>query len=232
MAAAALALGLVVLVAWSVLGRIPTRVSGDGILLSSGGRLVDAVSAVSGKLASLDVGIGDAVRRDQVIARVVQTETEQRLRQARDVLREREREHAELTSAISREIDAKLANYAAQEAGLGSVIAAAEKRTAYLTDEVAKLEPAAANGTVTRRYLEDRRVELNNARERITDARNDRASVSAIACCRNSRSMIPGGWLSSLRPSWSADRKFSAPLTGVSSNSRCPVARCLPLVRR
>jgi HlyD family secretion protein len=179
MAAAALALGLVVLVAWSVLGRIPTRVSGDGILLSSGGRLVDVVSAVSGKLASLDVGIGDAVRRDQVIARVVQTETEQRLQQARDVLREREREHAELTSAISREIDAKLANYAAQEAGLASVMAAAEKRAAYLTDEVAKLEPAAVSGIVTRKYLEDRRVELNNARERITDARNDGLKLNA-----------------------------------------------------
>jgi HlyD family secretion protein len=71
MAAAALALGFAVLFAWSVLGRIPTRVSGEGILLSSGGRLIDAVSAVSGKLASLDVGIGDEVRRDQVIARVV-----------------------------------------------------------------------------------------------------------------------------------------------------------------
>jgi HlyD family secretion protein len=162
-----------------VLGRIPTRVSGDGILLSSGGRLVDVVSAVSGKLASLDVGIGDAVRRDQVIARVAQTETEQRLQQARDVLREREREHAELTSAISREIDAKLANYAAQEAGLASVIAAAEKRAAYLTDEVAKLEPAAVSGIVTRKYLEDRRVELNNARERITDARNDGLKLNA-----------------------------------------------------
>lgn len=179
MAAATLALGLAVLLAWSVLGRIPTRVSGDGILLSSGGRLVDAVSAVSGKLASLDVGIGDGVRRDQVIARVVQTETEQRLQQARDVLREREREHVELTGAISREIDAKLANYAAQEAGLANVIAAAERRTAYLTDEVAKLEPAAASGTVTRRYLEDRRVELNNARERITDAKGDILKLNA-----------------------------------------------------
>ncbi|WP_354228039.1 NHLP bacteriocin system secretion protein [Bradyrhizobium sp. F1.4.3] len=179
MAAAALALGLVVLVAWSVLGRIPTRVSGDGILLSSGGRLVDAVSAVSGKLASLDVGIGDAVRHDQVIAHIVQTETEQRLQQARDVLREREREHAELAGAISREIDAKLANYAAQEAGLGNVISVAEQRTAYLTDEVAKLEPAAAGGFVTRKYLEDRRVELNNARERITDARNDILKLNA-----------------------------------------------------
>ncbi|MET4117826.1 hypothetical protein ABIB90_006552 [Bradyrhizobium sp. JR4.1] len=78
----------------------------DGILLSSGGRLVNAVPAVSGKLPSLDVGIGDEVRRDQVIARIVQTETEQRLQQARDVLRERE--HVELTGAISREIDAML----------------------------------------------------------------------------------------------------------------------------
>jgi HlyD family secretion protein len=179
MAAAALALGLAVLFAWSVLGRIPTRVSGDGILLSSGGRLVDAVSAVSGRLASLDVGIGDEVRRDQVIARVVQTETEQRLQQARDVLREREREHAELTGAISRETDAKFVNYAAQEVGLANVIAAAEQRTAYLTEEVAKLEPAAASGTVTRRYLEDRRVELNNARERITDAKNDILKLNA-----------------------------------------------------
>jgi HlyD family secretion protein len=179
MAAATLALGFAVLIAWSVLGRIPTRVSGEGILLSSGGRLVDAVSTVSGKLASLDVNVGDEVRRDQVIAHIVQTETEQRLRQARDVLREREREHAELTNAISREIDAKLANYAAQDAGLASVIAAAEKRTAYLTDEVAKLEPAAASGIVTRKYLEDRRVELNNARERITDARNDSLKLNA-----------------------------------------------------
>lgn len=178
-AATALALGFVVLFAWSVLGRIPTRLSGDGILLSSGGHLVDAVSAVSGKLASLDVGIGDTVRRDQVVAQVVQTETEQRLEQARDVLREREREHAELAGAISREIDSKLANYSAQEAGLADVIAAAEQRTVYLKDEVAKLEPAAASGTVTRRYLEDRRVELNTARERITDAKNDILKLKA-----------------------------------------------------
>jgi len=179
LAAAALALGLAVLFTWSVLGRIPTRVSGEGILLSSGGRLVGAVSTVSGKLASLEVGIGDVVRRDQVLAIVAQNETEQRLQQARDVLREREREHAELAGAISREIDAKLANYAAQETGLANVIATAEHRSTYLKDEVAKLEPAAAGGYVTRKYLEDRRVELNNARERITDAKNDILKLNA-----------------------------------------------------
>jgi len=178
-AASALAAGIVVLLAWSVLGSIPTRVSGEGILLSSGDRLVDAVSAVRGRLASIDVRIGDEVRRDQEIARVVQPDVELRLQQARDVLKEREREHSELISAISSEIGAKLANFAAQEAGLREVTAVAERRAAYLVDEVAKLEPAAAGGYVTRKYLEDRRVELNAARERVTDSNNEILKLNA-----------------------------------------------------
>jgi HlyD family secretion protein len=179
MAATALLLGLLVLIAWSILGRIPTRVIGDGILLSSGGRVVDAVSGVAGRLASLDVAVGDEVRLDQVVARVGQTEIEQRLRQANEVLREHQREHAELTATITREIDTKLANFAAQEAGLNETIAVAEQRESYLTGEVAKLEPAVSNGFVTRKTVEDRRVELNSARLRIVDAQNDILKLKA-----------------------------------------------------
>lgn len=178
-AATALALGLAVLVAWGLLGKIPTRVAGEGILLASGGHVVDAVSGVAGRLASLDVAVGDEVRPDQVIARVGQTEIEQRLRQAGEVLREREREHAELIATITREIDTKLANFAAQEAGLKETIAAAEQRASYLTQEIAKLEPAVASGFVTRKYVEDRRVELNSARLRIVDAQNDILKLTA-----------------------------------------------------
>jgi HlyD family secretion protein len=178
-AATALLLGLVVLIAWSILGRIPTRLIGDGILLSSGGRVVDAVSGVAGRLASIDVAVGDEVRLDQIVARVGQTETEQRLRQANEVLRERQREYAELTATMTREIDTKLANFAAQEAGLNEAITVAVQREAYLTGEVAKLEPAVSNGFVTRKYVEDRRVELNSAKQRVVDAQNDILKLKA-----------------------------------------------------
>ncbi len=178
-AVAAMALGLAVLMAWGVLGKIPTRVEGEGILLSSGGRLVDAVSGVAGRLASIDVAVGDEVKPDQVIAHVGQTETEQRLAQAKEVLREREREHEELSATITREIETKLANYAAQESGLNDAIAAADQRATYLTAEIAKLEPAASNGFVTRKYVEDRRVELNAARLRMVDAQNDILKLKA-----------------------------------------------------
>jgi HlyD family secretion protein len=88
-------------------------------------------------------------------------------------LREREREHADLTATIDREIETKLANYAAQEAGLNEAIVAADQRATYLTADIAKLEPAVANGFVTRKTVEDRRVDLNAAKLRIVDARND-----------------------------------------------------------
>ncbi|MGP8121573.1 MAG: NHLP bacteriocin system secretion protein [Xanthobacteraceae bacterium] len=178
-AVAAMALGLAVLMAWGVLGKIPTRVEGEGILLSSGGRLIDAVSGVAGRLASIDVAVGDEVKPDQVIAHVGQTETEQRLAQAKEVLREREREHEELSATITREIETKLANYAAQESGLNDAIAAADQRATYLTAEIAKLEPAVSNGFVTRKYVEDRRVELNAARLRMVDAQNDILKLKA-----------------------------------------------------
>jgi len=49
--AAALVLGIALLVitSWSVIGRIPTRVEGEGILISNAGRVVDAMSAVAGR---------------------------------------------------------------------------------------------------------------------------------------------------------------------------------------
>lgn len=178
-AALAMGLGLIVLVAWGVLGKIPTRVEGEGILLSSGGRVVDAVAGVAGRLASIDVAVGDEVTADQVIAHLGQTDIEQRLAHAREVLREREREHEELNATIAREIETKLANYEAQEAGLNEAIVAADQRATYLTADIAKLEPAVANGFVTRKTVEDRRVDLNAAKLRIVDAQNDILKLKA-----------------------------------------------------
>ena len=54
-----LALGTAV--AWGFLGRLPTRAQAEGIFVSSGGHVVDAVSGASGRLASINVSIGDRV---------------------------------------------------------------------------------------------------------------------------------------------------------------------------
>jgi HlyD family secretion protein len=179
-AALVIGLALVGTLVWSVVGRIPTRVTGEGILISDAGRVVDAVSAVAGRLASVEVSVGDRVVEGQVIARISQTDIEQRYRNATEVWRERQREHAELVSAIERELEIKAANFAAQKSGLEQLIAASEQRVAYLTQSVLGLEGLNVRGFVTRRELEDRRADLDATRQRVTEARNEIQRIDGL----------------------------------------------------
>src|SRR6185369_10504801 len=55
----------VLLVAWSIFGQIPVRVQGQGILISSGGQISDAVATASGTLTDTGIREGDSVKRGQ-----------------------------------------------------------------------------------------------------------------------------------------------------------------------
>src|SRR5258707_1555768 len=66
---ATVVIGLVLaaIVAWSVVGRIPTRAAGEGILISDGGKVVDAISSNAGSLAAIEVMVGDHVTQGQLV---------------------------------------------------------------------------------------------------------------------------------------------------------------------
>jgi HlyD family secretion protein len=158
---------------WGVLGRIPTRAAGEGILVSGGGRVVDAVSAAAGRLSSIDVSVGDHVVRGQPIAQIVQTDIEQRHSSAVEVFQEREHEHADLTAKVQRELAAKSQNFVKLEAAFNQVIKATDQRIEYLTSDVKTLEDLFAKGYTTRRNVEDRRHELADAQQRKEDTQNE-----------------------------------------------------------
>jgi HlyD family secretion protein len=166
-------LALAAALAWGVVGRIPTRVPGEGILVSDGGRVVDAVSDAAGQLASIDVSVGDHVQQGQPIAKIVQTDIQQRHTSAIEVFREREREHADLTSKVASELASKSQNFAKLEAAFDQVVKATDQRIEYLTVDVKNLEDLLAKGYTTRRNVEDRRRDLADAQQRKEDTRNE-----------------------------------------------------------
>ena len=170
--AAIIFLALASAITWSVVGRIPSRVAGDGILISNGDKVVDAVSAAAGRLASVSVGIGDHVFRGQPIAEIVQTDIEQRHNEAVAVLHEREREYAVLVTRVQHELALKSQNYAKLEEALKEVIRATTQRIQYLAVDVRNLEGLMAKGLTTRRNLDERRTELSSAQQRRDDSQN------------------------------------------------------------
>jgi HlyD family secretion protein len=166
-------LALAAALTWGVVGRIPTRAAGEGILISGGGRVVDAVSAAAGRLSSIDVAVGDHIRQGQPIAQIAQTDIEQRHASAIEVFHEREREHADLTLKVEHELASKSQNFAKLEAAFDQVIKATDQRIEYLTSDVKTLEGLLAKGYTTRRNVEDRRRELTDAQQRKEDTQNE-----------------------------------------------------------
>jgi HlyD family secretion protein len=166
------AVALVAAIVWGIFGRIPSRVSGQGILVGSG-RVVDAVSAAEGRLASLSVSIGDHVARGQTIAQIAQTDIEQKYRNAAEVYKERQREHDDMAAKVAAELAAKSANFEKLEAAFNKVIQATDQRVQFLSTDVKNLEQLMAKGLTTRKILEDRRLELTEAQQRMTDSQNE-----------------------------------------------------------
>lgn len=166
-------LALAAALTWSVVGRIPTRVSGEGILISGGGHVADAVSAAAGQLSYIEVSVGDHVSQGQAIAEIVQTDIEQRHNDAVQVFHERERELADLTSRIANELATKSQNFAKLEAAFNQVIKATNQRIEYLAGDVKNLEDMLAKGYATRRAVEDRRRDLTDAQQRKEDTQNE-----------------------------------------------------------
>lgn len=158
---------------WGVLGRIPTRAPAEGMLVRSGERIVDAVSATTGRLASIEVGLDARVTKGQLIARVIRSDIEQNLSNARSVLREREREHEERASRVKAELSAKAKNFDKLQDAFDQVVRAADQRIAYLVQDVENLSRLFAKGYTTRRTLEDRRHELSDTEQRRKDAQNE-----------------------------------------------------------
>jgi HlyD family secretion protein len=157
---------------WGIFGRIPSRTSGQGILVGNG-HVTDAVSAAAGRLASIGVAVGDRVTHGQAIAEIAQTDIEEKYRDATEVFNERQRQYDDLTAKVKVELAVKAENFGKLETAFNQVIAATDQRIGYLTTDVANLEDLLTKGYTTRKNVEDRRLELTEAQQRKQDTQNE-----------------------------------------------------------
>ena len=90
-------------VVWSVKGDVPTYVRANGILLSHGGTIVDAVPSGVGTLSKIIPTVGDDVKKDEVVAEVINREVLEHYRSAGALVQERERALADFKKAAAAE---------------------------------------------------------------------------------------------------------------------------------
>ncbi len=76
---------LAVAAAWGYFGSVPTKASGQGVIVRSGG-VLNVVSPAAGILLSMSVKIGDRVKPDQVIGKVEQPDIVEKIKASENAL--------------------------------------------------------------------------------------------------------------------------------------------------
>ncbi len=106
------------LVTWSVLGRVSSYVRASGILLDTGGTVVDAVATDTGTLTDILVRIGQSVEKGEVVANATNRELTERYRSALAMVEESERTLDDLKTTFKAEDELFKGNMAKQQARL------------------------------------------------------------------------------------------------------------------
>ncbi|MCP5157278.1 MAG: NHLP bacteriocin system secretion protein [Ectothiorhodospiraceae bacterium] len=146
-----LAAGVLAALVWSVLGQIPITVDGTGILVHPR-RVVSLQSPASGRIVSLDVAVGDEVRRGDVIATISQPELAQQLEQERVRLTETRSRNTQTSAMAGQRL--KL-----QREGI-------ERKRALLRDRIASLQSSAdTQRQRSERYVAEQRANVMQTRK-------------------------------------------------------------------
>ncbi len=162
---------------WSVVGSIPTRVSGTGILVRKGG-LVPVSALAAGQLQELLVTAGQPVEKGQAIARLSLPDLLAELRGARAALAALEAEHRQLAELGT--VDARLqAESLAKQRDLArGEIAAGRQRHAAYTRKLAIQTKLLGDGLVTEQELQATRDGVAGAEGEVTRAEGALADLS------------------------------------------------------
>lgn len=139
---------LLAVLIWSVLGSIPTRVDGTGILIR-GGTLREIRASATGELAALALRINDEVKRDQVVGQLTQLDFGDEIRATESKMREQSREAASGEGEDRATITGLYANVESSTAEIKSY----ERELVKAREDLRLKQQSLAKGLITRQRV-------------------------------------------------------------------------------
>lgn len=175
----ALALLVAAAVAWSLIGRLPTRVAGDGILLSARGEVFSAPARGPGSLVEFRVQPGERVVAGQVVAVIDQGLTVRRRDAEAATLAQMRVRHADLVAEESDQSNRRAEIIVAQKQALVEQLARTRERLQAVRTQAADQRALMQRGFTTRARVLDIEREVSELTERIDGLEQKSLSLTA-----------------------------------------------------
>lgn len=170
---------LTLAVVWSFVGSVSTKVSGQGILIRSG-TLFPVVTVASGQLLSLEVEVGQVVKKGSVIAKLDQPLLKTELREAQRLLGKLNEERALLERYEKRSDTLVSAHIDEQRATLRESIQVDGQFIKGMEVLVADLESLQKQGIVSNMEVEKQRADLRRAQIQLLQDQQDLSGLDVL----------------------------------------------------
>jgi HlyD family secretion protein len=164
-------------VTWGVAGRIPVKVTGQGILLKSGG-IFEVVAGTGGRVVDVAVGVGDEVHEGQVVARISQPELTDRALQAKIALQHARTAHEQRIAFARRETSLQTTLLGERQGSVQQSIAAMQKTVAWFEDKIATQRELVEEGRLTKQTLMTTIQDRDAAVERMRLLRGELSDIA------------------------------------------------------
>lgn len=151
---------------WSVVGSLPTKTNGHGVIVRTGG-IVNVSTLHSGLLLSVGVTVGDQIKRNQVIARVAQPALLEQIRIQRMEIQEAERDRVFAKRIAMSQAALRLDALRLQRENALREIKDIQEQTSLAVEQIPVLEQLFAKGLVTRQQTVAGRQALVGFQQRI-----------------------------------------------------------------
>jgi HlyD family secretion protein len=159
-------LGLAVF--WGYRGSLPTIVSGQGVIIRKGG-VLNVVSVGSGVLEQMYVEVGDKVKAHQLLAKVAQPATQERLRDAQETLEETRREKDRAHRMLQDQATLAIQAIQRKRSNANGEIANLEQRILLAKEQVVAQDSLFADGIVTKQKTIEARETVTGLEAQIAD---------------------------------------------------------------
>ncbi len=146
---------LVVTLIWSIYGKIPTQITGQGILLSRNQGIFDATASENGRIKNILVFTGEQVKKDQIVAYLDLPELKNQVENSESQLLELRQEYSNLQNFITKDnqLETERANDLRKH--YEQTIANNQKHLEFLEKAVAQRRTVVSSGIITEQQLAD-----------------------------------------------------------------------------
>ena len=172
--------GFVVLAAlvWGFVGSIPTTVTGQGILLR-GGRIASVVALGNGKVATLDVQIGDRVTAGEVVGAITQPTLDAQIAGQKATVAKLQTNYETVKAEQTRGLQEQLAFLAKQRDTTNTSITAYQGLVKSLTSIVQSQQQLMTKGLIPATSYIQTQSQLNQTEISLLQAENQLKKIDA-----------------------------------------------------